>query len=382
MHIKRADWISLIESSYALDCNDQDWLDKLFDCALPLVGPGMRSLAWTYRCTPTSFQLGKFSTLTSPWVNALCRAGHAIASREYFDLAYRSGAVVGSLSELFPRLTELAPRIAERRFLRLTRGRTRDAFMAGGQSGTGLGVAFGTYVKDYRKPSALERKRWPQIAAHLGAGLRLRSIARGLSLDSASIEAVLDSSGKVHDARDEATATPVRQKLRETVRRIECARAAAGRSDPDAAMDTWEGLVDGRWSLVDRFDTDGKRFIVAIKNDPAYPDPRGLTLRERQVAEFVGLGRATKEISYTLGVSDSAVTNCTASAQEKLGLSSRAELAFFFAPSGLRRKLAEVSVAGERLLVGACSLGRRRPCCKPHHGGARDCRAPHLWVDK
>ncbi len=160
----------------------------------------------------------------------------------------------------------------------------------------------------------------------------------------------------MHDARDEATATPVREKLRETVRRIECARTAAGRSDPDAAMDTWEALVDGRWSLVDRFDTDGKRFIVAIKNDPAYPDPRGLTLRERQVAEFVGLGRATKEISYTLGVSDSAVTNCTASAQEKLGLSSRAELAFFFAPSGLRRKLAEVSVAGERLLVGAAPL--------------------------
>ncbi len=184
MHIKRADWISLIESSYALDCNDQEWLDKLFDCALPLVDPGMRSTAWTYRCTPTSFQLGKFSTLASPWVNALCRAGHAIASREYFDLAYRGGVVVGSLSELFPRLTEFAPRIAERRFLGLTRGRLRDAFMAGGQSGTGLGVAFGTYVKNYRKPSALERKRWPQVAAHLGAGLRLRSIARGLSLDS------------------------------------------------------------------------------------------------------------------------------------------------------------------------------------------------------
>ena len=88
-------------------------------------------------------------------------------------------------------------------------------------------------------------------------------------------------------------------------------------------MESWEGLVDGRWSLVDRFDTDGRRFVVAVKNDPAHPDPRGLTTREREIAEFVGLGRSTKQIGYTLGVSLSAVTNLTAQAQEKLGLSSR-----------------------------------------------------------
>jgi DNA-binding NarL/FixJ family response regulator len=131
--------------------------------------------------------------------------------------------------------------------------------------------------------------------------------------------------------------------LREAVRRIESARTAQGRSDPDAAMESWEGLVDGRWSLVDRFDTDGKRFVIAVKNDPAHPDPRGLTPREREVSEFVGLGRSTKEISYTLGVSFSAVTNLTSQTQAKLGLSSRAELAAFFAPAGLRAKLAELS---------------------------------------
>lgn len=112
----------------------------------------------------------------------------------------------------------------------------------------------------------------------------------------------------------------------------------------------------GRWSLVDKFDTDGKRFVVAIRNDPAYRDPRGLTRRERQIAELVGLGRTTKQISYALGVSDAAVTNCLAGAQHKLGLCSRSELAAFFAQNGLRRKLAEVAVAEEKLLVGAYPL--------------------------
>ena len=70
----------------------------------------------------------------------------------------------------------------------------------------------------------------------------------------------------------------------------------------------------------------------------------------------MGLGQSTKEISYTLGVSHSAVTNCTARAQYKLGLPSLADLAAFFSPCGLRTKLAEVSVKGEALLVGAYPL--------------------------
>jgi DNA-binding NarL/FixJ family response regulator len=81
---------------------------------------------------------------------------------------------------------------------------------------------------------------------------------------------------------------------------------------------------------------------------------------ERAVSEFVGLGRSTKEIGYILGVSNSAVTNMTAKAQAKLGLGSRAELAAFFAPAGLRAKLAEVAVSGERLLVGAYPLVDKR----------------------
>ena len=60
--------------------------------------------------------------------------------------------------------------------------------------------------------------------------------------------------------------------------------------------------------------------------------------------------------SYTLGVSNSAVTNCNARIQEKLGLSSHVELVSFFSQAGPRRKLAEVAVAGERLLVGAYPL--------------------------
>ena len=67
----------------------------------------------------------------------------------------------------------------------------------------------------------------------------------------------------------------------------------------------------------------GKR---SLRNDASFPDPRGLTDRERQVAEFLGQGHAMKEISYMLGISRSAVNNCTTRAVHKLGLGSLAEL--------------------------------------------------------
>ena len=353
---RKNDWIALIEASYDLDGSDQDWLDNLFDRAEPLLDPGMARGAWTFRCTPTTFQLGNYPTRIPKLLKGLLRAAHAIAPQAWFDFTYRGGYVVGTGTEI------IVPRLPEVRSLpaKLTGGRARDIFMAGAQSGTDLGIAFGVWLKEERYPTPLERKRWPCLSAHLGAGLRLRLATRGLQLDAEPVEAVLDSGGKVHDARARAVSASARELLREAVCRIEKARTAQGRSDPDSAMDSWAGLVDGRWSLVDRFDTDGKRFVVAVKNDPAHPDPRGLTMGEREVSEFVGLGRSTKEISYILGVSLSAVTNLTTRAQAKLGLSSRAELAAFFAPAGLRAKLAEVAVSGERLLVGAYPLVDKR----------------------
>jgi DNA-binding NarL/FixJ family response regulator len=350
------DWIALVEASYDLDGSDQDWLDRLFDRAEPLLDPGIGRGAWTFRCTPTTFQLGRYPTRISRLLKGMHRASHAAAPARWFDLTYRSGVVVATGSELiYPWLPETMRIVSG-----VTGGLARDVFMAGAHSGTSLGVAFGVWLKECRGPTAVERTRWSCISAHLGAGMRLRAATRRLQLDSAPVEAVLDSGGRVQHAHAGAAGVAARESLREAVRRIEKARTTEGRRDPDAAMNSWEGLVDGRWSLVDRFDNDGKRFVVAVRNDPEHPDPRGLTTREREIAEFVGLGRSTKEIAYILGVSLSAVTNLTARAQDKLGLTSRAELAAFFAPCGFRAKLAEVAISGETLLFGSFPLINER----------------------
>ena len=69
-------------------------------------------------------------------------------------------------------------------------------------------------------------------------------------------------------------------------------------------------------------DSDGRRFILAHRNDPDAPDIRGLTLRERQVVAYVALGHANKVIAYELGLTISTVASHLARARLKLGLRS------------------------------------------------------------
>ena len=88
--------------------------------------------------------------------------------------------------------------------------------------------------------------------------------------------------------------------------------------DPDRAMALWQALVVGRWSLIDHFDSDGRRFVVAHRNDVAVLDTRGLTLREQQISAHAALGHSNKVIAYELGLSVSAVGEHLARARAKL----------------------------------------------------------------
>ena len=168
--MRKNDWIALIEAGYDLDGSDQDWLDNLFDCAEPLLDPGMARVAWTFRCTPTTFRLDRYPTRIPKLLKGLLRVAHAVAPQAWFDFTYRGGYVVGTGTEI------VVPHLPQVRSLpaKMTGGRARDIFMAGAQSGTALGLAFGVWLKEERYPTPLERKRWPCLSAHLGAGLRLR----------------------------------------------------------------------------------------------------------------------------------------------------------------------------------------------------------------
>jgi len=109
-------------------------------------------------------------------------------------------------------------------------------------------------------------------------------------------------------------------------RMVDKARGPLRRRDPEEALRVWKGLVRGKWTLVDWFDTDGRRFLVAKPNAPRVRDPRGLTDREAQVATYASLGETSKLIGYRLGLSPAYVSRLLRDAMRKLNVKTQAQL--------------------------------------------------------
>lgn len=169
-----------------------------------------------------------------------------------------------------------------------------------------------------------EAATWSMCAAHVGAALRLR---RTLAEERPVDDAVLDGQGRCLHAEGDAQARSARDALRRAVLAAEEGRRASRKLAPEDALEAWHALVLGRWSLVEQFESDGHRYIVARRNAPDLSDPRGLLLRERQVAGYAALGHSVRLISYELGLAESTVAKYLKSAMNKLGASTRAELA-------------------------------------------------------
>ena len=350
------DWVSVLEASYSLESDERAWAARVLEATSGIVRGGASPHAFRYNYTSTQFvvtdviRAGAVDTPTAGPAPEKQRRERM--SEVVIDLVYRAGNQMGSVSDLV--LNEFPQLISN--FGRIHSGEIGDQIGMAAHSGTGEAIGFSYDFAQRASVDAAMQRRWARVASHLGAALRLRKVVKDFSLDGDQVEAIFDSRGRLCDAKRLARKAPVRERLRSAIQLLDRARANAQRHEPDEALDLWEGLVEGRWSLVEHFDHDGRRFTVAIRNEPTHRDPRGLSQRERQVAEFVGLGQSGKQISYTLGLSHSSVTKYITSVQRKLGLASRAEVASFFAPNGVRRKLAEVSLAGESLMVGAYPL--------------------------
>jgi len=189
-------------------------------------------------------------------------------------------------------------------------------------------------VVPYSEDVAVPPRTIRQLAratAHLCSAMRLRLRASATGAAGAAddlapdVEAVLDPSGKVHHARGGAEGKGARASLAEIVRRVERARGRLRHTDPEEALAIWLALFDGRWSVVERTESDGRRFLLARRNLPGESDPKALTQGERDALACAGRGHSNKYIGYLLGVATSTVSSRLESALRKLGLTSRRE---------------------------------------------------------
>ena len=99
---------------------------------------------------------------------------------------------------------------------------------------------------------------------------------------------------------------------------------------PEAVVELWNGLVHGRWTLIESFDSDDRRFFLAYPNETVLANPRSLTARERAVVGHVVQGDSNKWIAYQLGIRPSTVARHLTSALRKMGLGQRHELIWLY----------------------------------------------------
>jgi len=348
------DWIAILEAAYSLEADFPVWLQQIAEASAPILDRGQGTAAMAFQTEGEGVSL-RHLAMTHGHADVAAVTNRVVVESpiDTIEAVFRSGNPAGTVSEVI----QAMPGSSEvERFRKLSRGRGVDGIGCIAHAGGGAGLAIMAPLAELGTMPPAARARWRQIALHTGAAYRLRLALESLSLDDDSVEAILDPSGRVHEARGNAKSKSAREVLREAASRAERARGPMRRRNGDQSLALWQGLVRGRWSLVDHFDSDGRRFLVARPNEPGAKDPRGLADRELQTAELLGFGYAPKEIAYALGLAPSTIANALARARRKLGLRSHSELAALFSPGGMRQRFMELEFAGESLAVGSLPL--------------------------
>jgi DNA-binding CsgD family transcriptional regulator len=317
--------VGVVEAAYQLEGTEQEWLSGIVEAARPHLdrGRGVVGYFWEARQSGP-LQVSEPVLLGTPRVyEQKFAAFTAAADDRVLDGTYRAEVVCGTVSELVgadlvrqhPAWAMLRPSgICDFLGIRVADPNGQSAFL-------------GAPLHRLGRLRPAERTCWERIASHLSAGLRLRrALLAGASEQRGAVEAILSAKGAVVHAEGLARSRDARSVLHDAIIAMERARGRLRTTNPRLAVAIWRGLVSGRWSLVDSFESDGRRYIVARKNDPHVTDPRRLTLRERQIVAYARLGHANKLIAYELGLSTSSVATHLARALRKLGLRSRSEL--------------------------------------------------------
>jgi DNA-binding CsgD family transcriptional regulator len=346
--------IDCAEAAYDLEVSEAEWLPKLLQAGLPVFDHGLVVVGVVYARPPKG----------GPVVPERC---HVVSGPQDFADAYAQAVcelpvdVIRSL--LGPGVADTISERSKRHpgaFSEIGRrfDHGKDGLQITAVDPNGLGVQIIAALPKVTKLTGRIRERWQMLAAHVCAGHRIRRAVAAPASNGCpksplphDAEAVLDPKRfEVTDATGPAKAHGVGAMLRDAAIQGDRARGRLRSDDPHEALEIWKALVQGRWSLVDWFDTDGRRFVLAVPNPPDVVDPRGLTEREMQVVTYASFGHSNKLIGYQLGISGARVSTLLSSSMRKLGARTHAQLVKKIGDlRGLRVKEAQ-----QHLGVGVC----------------------------
>lgn len=364
------DTLSIVDAAYRVSLPEHVWLHEISGAAACL-GEGRGVYAFTYNASnPEQLRVGPVagcgtyegkSDVFAPMARAAAPLGEALVKRLYWgqwSVGFADELCAGRVPSVLRAAFEMAG--------------ASEAYAVRGQDRDRQGIMLTVPVRGGLRLAPRTLGTLRQIAAHFGAAYRLRQSAAE-PLEGATLS-VFDSRGRLehvgYSRRDRSELAAVQQQVHRFVG-VQTLR----RQSPERAAQLWAQLLAGRWSVFERMDSDGRRFIVARENPSDVPDPRALTSEERRIAWLASRGHALKAIGHELALSPSMVSYRINRLLRKLGLRHKGELVGFFeerwslsartrrsqagsspSPHALRAYLSAAS--GERLLVSSSSIVR------------------------
>lgn len=319
------DPIRLLEAIYDLEQPRERWFRGVLETAGAELDRGRGVGMVLYDVSEAKPRVERLEALNVPPM------GREIGVELHADPEFAEEVVNGYRTAVCATLDEHVPNLAQRASIRAHYRPLDvcDQILINGSNESGLGCALYVFSRTPISLEAQERGLFTRIATHLSTAYRLHrrlgEIPPNDGKDGAPA-AVLRTDGRVEHAGSSASASEARELLTMAVKAHEWARTRAGRREPQRATGAWRPLVDSRWSLVDRYEHDGRRYVVVCENLPAPNTLETLSPRELQVVSLAARGRTNKVIAYELGLVDSTVRVLVARAAAKLAAGSRSEL--------------------------------------------------------
>jgi DNA-binding CsgD family transcriptional regulator len=317
---ERADIIAALDAAFDIDTSDDAWLARVAETLAPLVNDGLGTASYVVR--RSSPARPHILRADDAWHIDLLHRVHAHATSDEMARTYDASTGVDSLSGLFgPRFFSSSS---------ITRWILGSGLADSAAIQIGLGDRRLIVCNALREVAVL-----PQAMKRFGLTLSSRieeayRLREHLKESAARPVAVLTPDAKVVHAEGPVRSRTAREALQHAVIEGEKARASLRSTDPARAVELFEGLVTGRLTIVERFESDGRRYLVGYENPKAVAAIRALTPREREILERVARGEPVKQIAFDLDLTPAAVGAYLHTARRKTGLRSRAELVRWF----------------------------------------------------
>lgn len=319
--------IDVVRLAYRFDLGEQEWLDTLAESLAALV-PGDGTLVYTFDATVpcNGVAIGQWSGrgVEAQFIDATLALNQR-STEDETRLFYHSGIVTGTVSSMLDAISD-DPARNERFAATVGSLGVADSWGLTASSPDHRGIVVNSPLKSRRSLGRRETEVWRCVGVHIASGYRLR---RRVSDGSGKADAVVAPNGAMLDEEPGAGASSARERIARHVREVE--RYARCTGDTLDAVAVWKGLVEGRWSLAHRHDSDGRRYYLLHENRCSLPPVHRLSEREHQVVAHVAQGDSNRWVAYQLGLSPGTVAVQLRRAMRKMGITSRSELIWLYA---------------------------------------------------